>query len=411
MNHSRLATAALLSLLISVFVVDPASAQDQRGTGFVFTLEAASARALGMGGTFIGFADDATAADRNPAGIAQLQEPELWANLTFADFENEALVDFSGERETFTDDHVTPSFIGYVHPVGDGAFAVYYRRTKNVLSNSTFADDERPITFVGFDFLVEEEIGIDSTIQTFGGSAAYRFGDYVSVGGSVGLSNLDWSQSRSLTLTEAESSPQAGVVLDITHEDVGSSDLSFSGGVLFNPGGEVSGGLVYRRGPEFQIERRLDPSCFGGFGGALCSADNFTVDRRDLAVPSIFGAGISFRAEGLALGADVLNVSYSDLADSFEFLFGFPSDEPIDDEVVVRAGGEYEMGSEDLVGAVRAGIFTDPDHDGLADIDTDQVHFTFGGGVGVGQAFRVDAAVNLADNVTEFMISLGARFR
>ena len=35
------------------------------------------ARALGMGGAFIGVADDATAASWNPAGLIQLEKPEL----------------------------------------------------------------------------------------------------------------------------------------------------------------------------------------------------------------------------------------------------------------------------------------------------------------------------------------------
>ena len=35
------------------------------------------ARAVGMGGAFIGVADDATAASWNPAGLIQLEKPEL----------------------------------------------------------------------------------------------------------------------------------------------------------------------------------------------------------------------------------------------------------------------------------------------------------------------------------------------
>ena len=35
------------------------------------------ARAVGMGGAFIGVADDATAASWNPAGLIQLEKPEM----------------------------------------------------------------------------------------------------------------------------------------------------------------------------------------------------------------------------------------------------------------------------------------------------------------------------------------------
>ena len=42
-----------------------------------FTVEGAGARAMGMGGAFTAIADDATAVSYNPAGLAQLQRPEV----------------------------------------------------------------------------------------------------------------------------------------------------------------------------------------------------------------------------------------------------------------------------------------------------------------------------------------------
>lgn len=48
-----------------------------------FNLTGQGARALGMGGAFIGIADDATAISWNPAGLAQLDRPELSAVFKF----------------------------------------------------------------------------------------------------------------------------------------------------------------------------------------------------------------------------------------------------------------------------------------------------------------------------------------
>ncbi len=42
------------------------------------------ARAMGMGGTFIGLADDATAASWNPAGLIQLEKPEMSATYSYS---------------------------------------------------------------------------------------------------------------------------------------------------------------------------------------------------------------------------------------------------------------------------------------------------------------------------------------
>src|SRR3989338_2646899 len=41
------------------------------------------ARAIGMGGAFIAIADDATAASWNPAGLVQLEKPEISAVGSF----------------------------------------------------------------------------------------------------------------------------------------------------------------------------------------------------------------------------------------------------------------------------------------------------------------------------------------
>jgi hypothetical protein len=66
-------------------------AQQSRTT---FTVEGAGARAMGLGGAFIAVADDATAVSFNPAGLAQLLQPEvsfvgrgLNREVSFQDFE------------------------------------------------------------------------------------------------------------------------------------------------------------------------------------------------------------------------------------------------------------------------------------------------------------------------------------
>ena len=57
-------------LLLVLFICSNLSAIDWNITG-------AGARAAGMGGAFIGVADDATAITWNPAGLTQLYRPEV----------------------------------------------------------------------------------------------------------------------------------------------------------------------------------------------------------------------------------------------------------------------------------------------------------------------------------------------
>jgi len=60
------------------------------------------ARAIGMGGAFIGLADDATAASWNPAGLIQLKSPEISIVGDFSQWiENNSFLKYSHQTETY----------------------------------------------------------------------------------------------------------------------------------------------------------------------------------------------------------------------------------------------------------------------------------------------------------------------
>jgi len=412
MGKYRLPCLVAVGIVLSILALDEAFAQDpapgQRGTGFVFNYGAAGARALGMGGTFIAFADDVTAADANPAGLAALEGAEVSGNFKFSSFEHDAAVDFTGRIEAFDDKVTSPVFFGFAVPFEGAAVSVFYQQNVNSMFHSSFDDNVTPIFFICCAFLVDEQVSIEALVQTFGGSVAYNFEDVVAVGASIGFTNLDWDQSRVLTLTDFDF-PLNSVTLDINLEEVESRATTFNLGVLINPGGSVSAGAVYKRGAEFELSRSLTPTCVG-FTGDLCIPANFTTDTHALVLPSVFGGGVGFRHERFRAGADIVQVSYSDLADTFEFIFGFPSDEPIEDQIEIHAGVEYGFGGDDAQGAVRAGIFTSPDHDGIRFVDSDRVGFTFGGG-GNFEGVQLDAAASFSEAATEFLFSFGYSFR
>lgn len=87
-------------LLLPFFWDTLASQAENVPFGQVLTFESrthfnpvgASARAIGMGGAFIGVADDATAASFNPAGLAQLEYPEF----SFVARRSSVAVDYTG---------------------------------------------------------------------------------------------------------------------------------------------------------------------------------------------------------------------------------------------------------------------------------------------------------------------------
>ena len=72
------AASVFLIWALSVNPAHPQVAQELRFSGSPNPV-GAGARALGMGGAFIGVADDATAASWNPGGLIQLETPEVSA--------------------------------------------------------------------------------------------------------------------------------------------------------------------------------------------------------------------------------------------------------------------------------------------------------------------------------------------
>ena len=72
------------------------------------------ARAAGMGGAFIGVADDATAISWNPAGLTQLEEPE--ASIVGRGLGEIYEVDFDYYNDSFQDNHSLLNFASVIFP-------------------------------------------------------------------------------------------------------------------------------------------------------------------------------------------------------------------------------------------------------------------------------------------------------
>ncbi|HJW72423.1 MAG TPA: hypothetical protein VJ486_06155 [Geothrix sp.] len=97
-------------------------AQQSRTT---FSVEGAGARAMGLGGAFIAVADDATAVSFNPAGLAQLLQPEvsfvargLNRNVGFQDFQTSGTGRSLAVSDTLTSStRFDPLFISATAPI------------------------------------------------------------------------------------------------------------------------------------------------------------------------------------------------------------------------------------------------------------------------------------------------------
>src|SRR2546423_8266904 len=93
-------------------------------SGLQFNFGNPGARSLGMGGAFLGLADDASAAEANPAGLTILRKPEI--SVEGRNYEEQQLFSTSGtfpevNRSAFThySQRVDLTFASVVVPVKD----------------------------------------------------------------------------------------------------------------------------------------------------------------------------------------------------------------------------------------------------------------------------------------------------
>src|ERR1700740_1184789 len=86
-----------LFLAICALATVPLAAQNtdiESLSGLTFNFGNPGARSLGMGGAFLGLADDASAAEANPAGLTILRKPEV--SIEARTFQEEQVFSTSG---------------------------------------------------------------------------------------------------------------------------------------------------------------------------------------------------------------------------------------------------------------------------------------------------------------------------
>src|SRR5215213_9842185 len=112
------------TLMLALFAL-PLFAQNvdiEALSGLQFNFGNPGARSLGMGGAFLGLADDASAAEANPAGLTILRKPEV--SIEARNYLEQQLFTTSGtfpdvERTAFThhSDRVGVTFASAVLPI------------------------------------------------------------------------------------------------------------------------------------------------------------------------------------------------------------------------------------------------------------------------------------------------------
>lgn len=364
-RRSAVTAAVFLALILGatdVAAVDPTA---------TFSLPNPGARSMALGGAFVAQADDATAAFANPAGLVQLLDPEISAELRFWLYSSDPERGFGSDDSVVVADISGVGFLSGVYPIGRLSLAVYRSQL------AKFEADQSVDTWYGdlWDINYFE-------IITWGFAGAYRINEKLSVG--LGAAYYDGTVETQM----GDSAPIQNA----------SREWGLNGGVLWKPTDALNVGGFFRQGAKLDVHDTNGETNSTG---------------TPLAVPDVFGAGVAWRSSGgsLALLAEWDHVSYSavDGAEVGDITVRF------DDSDEVHVGAEYAFLSIRPIIAVRVGAWYDPAHRWLENagerlpIGSGEWH----GSAGMGLAwehFQLDFAFDVSDPVITLSVSGGVSF-
>ena len=395
-----------------------------------FNFNAPGARSAALGGAFIPLADDATAAETNPAGLTVLLYPQVSFEFKGVEYTRMLPAEAGGSPDggtEFTSQVPSPSFVSASLPLGAFTLAAFRHELVNYRSIVASSGYD----FGGGVFLLPFTSDLELDVYNYGGAVAMEFGG-LSVGVSGGLSQLDMdvdfpryeiSQYDDAFLANRLVVGAGSAELD----DDGGEGTGFfvNGGVMYRFGEFFSLGGVYKVRPKFdELEWRVvdrrgedvnDPS--------ITAQDTFSFK-----IPDAFGGGFAVRPHELfTISVDALVNKYSQIAANDALVFTRSAgaqplsadDYVADDGVDIHAGAEYILFLGTTPLALRGGasqiaasntyyIGTDPIERQLWGTEPEDATLQFSAGVGtvLFQRFQFDGAVVMGEDRREAIGSI-----
>ena len=381
-------------------------------SGLQFNFSNPGARSLGMGGAYLGFSDDATAAYTNPAGLTVLSQPEIALEVRATYYSTPfvaggSAIDNSVFQSESKSNTLNPSYFAYVLP-GDGWALALYRNVELDFQN-TFVKAQIPIRFPGTPtgrFIRQAASTIDAESVNYGLSGAYEVNDNFSLGLSVVYTSFD--------LAAGSLRAEGGQAVFGQTELANSGSTTYTLGAFYKFDDKLSIGAAYRRGAEFDTQL-----------AAVDNAGNSAFRTGSFNIPHQFGVGVAYRAtDNFAIGFDAHYVDYTTLSDD-PLRVELDSKVEFDSAVELRLGAEYVFSDFNTPFTVRGGVWRDPDHrfafqgtpttegqfvDSILFPQGDsEMHYT----LGLGWAFeriQVDAGADFSNPIKTYSVSGVVRF-
>ena len=412
-----------------------AQASVEVNAGIQFDFVNPGARSLGLGGAFTGLADDATSAFTNPAGLRFLTRPEISIEGRYRHYST--LFTHSGHAfgvptgegidtqlglvdRTSKDAVFGASFISAVYPKGDWAVAAYRhelaRFRTSIETEGAFYNTG--LNSIGRAFPAAGDLELD--VVAYGASASRRLHESLSVGLSVALYNFRLeSETRRYGIVSYFFEPAVRETANLVNSQTQTGDdtaVGFNAGLSWDINRAVQLGIVYRQGPNFNLEIR---NTLPDGAVALDTEGQFNV-------PDVFGIGLAFRpAPSLRVAVDYNRVLYSSLAEDFVVVFGGNSEQfSVDDAHELHAGVEYALLNLRRPVFLRGGLWYDPAHSIEFDVFSsgilaesvlfrpraDVIHYAVGAGIALGGGLEANAGADFSKRNRSLSVSTVVRF-
>jgi len=402
--------------LFTIFCV-PALAQtnEELFREYQFDFDVPGARANGMGGTFIGTADDATASYANPAGLAFLSETAL--TLEWRQRHLEALRgESTGPFNTLYDQAPVD-----LNSVNFFSFNFRWRGWYFGLFQFDYLDEKQERTFQsrslanGEQRIESRNVALDLEGRTRGFGVARRFGNF-KLGFSANYLELSGETSYR---RESFILNNQGTTSNLFTSQIDDSDKAwgYNLGIHHQASKRLSWGAVWRHNPKFSLDEDVAESV----NGQPLFVDVVPVP---FSVPDVLGVGGLFKARpDLRVSIDWQRVFYSEIVDKgFVIVESIATEKKenytISDAEEIHLGLEWLIPKDSSVWALRMGYFNNPQHpvtyqgpdpiiaarfDGVG--SRDQNHFTLGVGWVLLNKFEVDVAANFWEQGSEYTVS------
>ncbi len=358
------------------------------------TVVGSGARALGMGGAFVAVADDATAASWNPAGLTQLERPEIsmvydW-NWFSEDFSSQGHKELSGSYETRFSG-LNYGSIAYPFPwtlAGRNlVFSLNYQRRYDFDRDLKFQYNEIFSSSVNiiqrnsrYEYSQRGALGALSPAFGFEITDTLAFGIAVNLWDHDLLPDNEWKTRRTVRTTSrinGQLSPTSWTKLTINEDYKNFDGTNYTFGFLYKPTDRISLGAVYHTRFTAEVDYVQEWGIQVSRSPSLPAVK--TRRKQKYTFPSAVGMGVAYRFpnDKLTLSFDVTRTEW----DQFIIydarnpqtqlrrrsgITGLPKKQsPHDPTYTVRLGMEYVFVNErkprqSYLPSLRAGLFYDP---------------------------------------------------